>query len=282
MVQLWVIVGLALASVAVSVLGATLSVMGLGKLFTGAVLTVWLMTGSLEFAKFVVVAYLHQVWQRMNILFRVYLVACVIILSAITSMGVFGFLSDAYLTSSTTLETENIKLDRLQKEQVQANQEIDRLNRSVDEIPDKRISRRLKARADIEPMIRDLKTTIGRLEGEIAQAKIKILEVKQKVGPLIYISKAFNIDIDVVVKYLILVFVSVFDPLAICLVIAFSDSLKRNREGGEENVVYEDAAEEDSEENKATLKMRYAEGHGGEDPIAEKVEAALKSGQGGG
>ncbi|MNL55112.1 hypothetical protein D3C87_1784920 [compost metagenome] len=58
---------------------------------------------------------------------------------------------------------------------------------------------------------------------------MSILAVQQKVGPLIYISKVFKVEIDAVVKYLILLFVCIFDPLAICLVIASSESLESRR-----------------------------------------------------
>lgn len=227
MVQLWVVLGLAISATAVSILGAAFSILGLGKLFSGAVLAVWLMAGSLELAKFVVAAYLHQTWSQLGLAFRSYLLSSVMILSLITSMGIFGFLSDAYTTSSSVLETESIRLQRLENEQQQATAEIDRLTRSVDEIPDRRITKKLKARAEIEPMIRVLQEKSVKATAEIADAKIKIVEVKQKVGPLIYIAKSFNKDIDSVVKYLILVFVSVFDPLAICLVVALSDALRK-------------------------------------------------------
>jgi hypothetical protein len=58
---------------------------------------------------------------------------------------------------------------------------------------------------------------------------LHIVDVKQKVGPLIYVSRAFKMDIDNVVKYLILVLVCVFDPLAICLVIATSEALETRK-----------------------------------------------------
>lgn len=268
MVQAWVIVGLALAAIAVSTLGAAFSVVGLGKLFTGAIVAVWLMASALEFAKFVVAAYLHQVWNRIHILFKAYLVACVVILSGITSMGVFGFLSDAYLASSSTLEAENIKLAKLQNEQLHNNQEADRITRGVDEIPDTRISKKLAARKEAEPMIRELKDKNAQIEGEIEQAKLNIIKVKEKVGPLIYISKAFNMNIDDVVKYLIMVFVVVFDPLAICLVIAFSDAIKKRRTGGEEEeVIVESASDE------PTLRMRFAEE--GEVPATDDKKEAI-------
>lgn len=249
MVQLWVVIGLAVSAVAVSVLGAAFSIAGLGKLFSGAILAVWLMAGSLELAKFVAAAYLHQTWKSLNIVMKTYMIICVVILSGITSMGIFGFLSDAYLVSSSILESETIKMEKLQKEQASANAEIDRINRGVDEIPVTRISKKLEARKEAEPLIQSLQTKVGRLEGEIAQAKIKIIEVKQKVGPLIYFSKAFNTDIDTVVKYLIFVFVLVFDPLAICLVIAMSDAVIRRSQ----------KAVSPSTASNATLKMRFAE-----------------------
>lgn len=263
MVQLWVIVGLAISAAAVSTLGATFSILGVGKLFSGAMVAVWLMAGALEIAKFVVAAYLHQTWARIGLVFKSYLITCVVVLSLITSMGIFGFLSDAYSSSSAVLESENVKLQRLQNEQGLANAEVARITRSVDEIPDQRISKKLKTRAEVEPAIRELKAKVTRIENEIADAKIRIIEVKQKVGPLIYISKAFSMDIDTVVKYLILVFVSVFDPLAICLVIALSDSLIRRGRPQTEFANSESVSKSTNDSHNtevfSSLKMAYAD-----------------------
>lgn len=271
MVQLWIIIGLALSATAVSILGATFSIVGIGKLFSGALVAVWLMAGALELAKFVVAAYLHQTWYRIGFVFRAYLVSCVVVLSLITSMGIFGFLSDAYSTSSAILESENIKLERLQSELSMANSEVARINRSIDEIPVQRITKKMQARAEVEPFIRELKVKIGNIESQITQAKLKIIEVKQKVGPLIYISKSFSMDIDTVVKYLIFVFVLVFDPLAICLVIAFSDALIKRSPSGKPlesspGVASQSSAPVAANEVVASLKMAFADDSSSTDP----------------
>ena len=260
MIQIWVVIGLIISAISVSLLGATFSIIGLGKLFSGAMLAVWLMAGSLEFAKFVVAAYLHQAWHNTRLLLRVYMVVSVIVLSAITSLGIFGFLTDAYSSASAVFEAETIKLQKLEREQVAFESEIARLTRTVDEIPENRITKKIKARAEVEPLIRDLKIKITALEPEIASAKIKIIEVKQKVGPLIYIAKAFSLDIDTVVKYLILVFVTVFDPLAICLVIAISDALQKRRNGlGTTAPKAKDFASDGPSQSPSRLKMKFAE-----------------------
>jgi hypothetical protein len=231
MVSLWITIGLVIAALSVSSLGAFFSITGLGALFSGALVAVWLMAGSLEFSKFVMAAYLHQTWGHLNKVYRTYLVFAVVVLSVITSIGVFGFLSQAYQSASTVLEAENIKLQNIMTQKQLSEAEIARLNKSIDEIPANRITRRLKARAEIEPAIQELNKKVATAEREISAANLTILDVKKKVGPLIYIAKTFNMDIDVVVRYLILIFVSVFDPLAICLVIASTHAIESHRTG---------------------------------------------------
>jgi len=229
MISLWITIGLAIAATCVSTLGAFFSIVGLGALFSGATVSVWIMAGSLEFAKFVLAAYLHQTWKILNPFMKAYMTSSVVILSTITSVGIFGYLSDAYQSASTVLEAENIKLVDLKKQQEGYESEIDRLNYAVDEIPDARISKKLQARQEIEPKVLDLKSKIQDLDKQVTQANLHILEVKKKVGPLIFISKNFNVDIDVVVRYLIFIFVTVFDPLAICLVIASTYSIESRK-----------------------------------------------------
>jgi hypothetical protein len=230
MVSLWCTIGLILSAVCVSILGAGFSVSGLGDLFSGAVLAVSAMAACLEFSKFVIAAYLHQRWVYLNIFLRTYLVAAVVVLSIITSMGIFGFLSNAYQSASSALEAEEIKLAALNVEKNRSVLEIQRLNKSVDEVPANRITARLKLRSELEPAIAEINTKISQVDEKIAASNLNILAVKQKVGPLIYISRMFKVDIDVIVKYLILLFVCIFDPLAICLVIASSEALmSRNK-----------------------------------------------------
>lgn len=220
------VLALAISALLVSVLAATFSVSGLARLFTGAAVAVTMMGAALEFAKFVAAAFLHRTWARLNIIYRTYLLMSVVVLSAITSMGIFGFLSDAYQASSSDLQMYAVKISAVKDEQARTNAEIARLNRSVDEIPANRVSKRIELRNEIEPQLKELFARNDKAAGDVQQMDLKVLEIKNKVGPLIYIAKAFNQDIDTVVKWLILVFVSVFDPLAICLVIATSEALR--------------------------------------------------------
>lgn len=236
MISLWITIGLFVSAVCVGALGAYFSIVGLGALFSGATLAVWVMAGSLEFSKFTLAAYLHQVWGTLNTVYRTYLVFSVIVLSIITSVGIFGFLSDAYQSASIVLETETTKLENVKIQKKLITDEIARLNKGIDEIPDTRISRKLRTRAEAEPAIKELNKKLTEAEQTLAAANLTIIEVKKKVGPLIYIARTLNKDIDSIVQYLILIFVSVFDPLAICLVIASTQALESRRHGSQQPI----------------------------------------------
>jgi hypothetical protein len=229
MVAIWVLVGLIVSAISVSSLGAAFSIFGLRDLFAGASIAVAAMAGSLELAKFVLAAYLHQRWSHLNVLFKTYLSAAIVTLSLITSMGIFGFLSKAYQSASSVLEAETIKFETLKARQVHNDAEMARITKAIDEIPANRVTKKMQARAEAAPEINQLEQEARTIAQQLADANLHIVDVKQKVGPLIYVSRAFKMNIDDVVKYLILVLVCVFDPLAICLVIATSEAIETRK-----------------------------------------------------
>lgn len=231
MVAFLYIASLIIAAACVSVLGAAFSVSGLARLFSGAAMAVALMASALEFSKFVAAAFLHRTWKQLNKIFRTYLFIAVVVLSLITSMGIFGFLSDAYQTSSVDLTSNTIKIEAMKGEEQRNKDELARINHGIEEIPASRITKKLLARKEAEPRIQWLTQRSDQIAEQIKQLELKTLDVKQKVGPLIYVARAFNQDVDTVVKWLILVFVSVFDPLAICLVVATGEAIKLHQMG---------------------------------------------------
>jgi hypothetical protein len=130
MISLWIVIGLILSTICVSTLAAFFSIVGLAALFSGAWIAVCAMAGSLEFSKFVLAAYLHQRWADANKAMRTYMVFAIVILSLITSLGIFGFLSDAYQAASHDMESEELKADTEKQKVASYQAEIARLTRS--------------------------------------------------------------------------------------------------------------------------------------------------------
>jgi len=86
---------------------AFVSVFGLGQLFAGAGTVVLVMVGGLEFAKLVAASALQRYWDRLSFLLKTYLTIGVLVLISLTSIGIYGFLSNGYQKTANSLTIEN-------------------------------------------------------------------------------------------------------------------------------------------------------------------------------
>jgi hypothetical protein len=231
----WVV---AFSAVAVAFSAAFFSVFGLSKLFGGAELSVIIMAGSLEFSKLVVATFLYKYWNSIVRGLRYYLLLGVFILVAITSAGIFGFLSNAYQGAtiefekqSTVLLYKGEQLTQLQEDKAFLKQEI---NAAIAELPDNYITAKRNIRAEYNPKVLEINDEMLAIKQEIGELKTKIVDTGVDVGPAIYLARAFNTDIDTVVKFFILILIFVFDPLAVSLVIAANIAFEKAMENTNE------------------------------------------------
>lgn len=221
---------LASSGIMISAVGGYFSIVGLAHLFAGASSSVGLMAGVLEFSKLVVAGFLYRYWTKANIFMRIYLSAALVTLVSITSMGIFGYLSNAYQKSSADLKVRQLRMGQLQNENRRIEIELDQIEKFISTIPTNRISKKFELHKESEPQVTALKKRQSELLVEIGRENMQILETSVKVGPLIYVAQVFDVPVDIVAQYLILTFVLVFDPLAICLVFAWSLALRLREE----------------------------------------------------
>lgn len=205
--------------------GAFFSIYGLSELFSGATKAVIFMASMLEFAKFVATGFLYRYWGHIHRVIRTYLTVAVLTLMAITSLGIFGFLSNAYQKSSLTLKTHQIKMAALVEEDQRVQKQIAEFRKFIDEIPSRRISKKFEFQNRYEPRIRKLQGTSMDLQSQISALKIELLNTQTKVGPLLYVAESLGVQVDTVAKWLIFVFVMVFDPMAVCLILCWNLSI---------------------------------------------------------
>ena len=96
-----------LSALFVAINAAYFSIFGLSKLFAGATLSVIVMASSLELGKLVGARFLYRYWHKIHGLMKTYMLIAVILLIGITSMGIFGFLSNAYQEAKVGFEKES-------------------------------------------------------------------------------------------------------------------------------------------------------------------------------
>ena len=212
---------------------AFFSVFGLSKLFAGAELSVIIMASSLEFGKLVAASFLYRYWDRINLLQKFYMTFATVILIIITSAGIFGFLSNAYQGATVEFEKESTnlifkedRLKQLQEDKIYLKEELDQ---AIADLPDNYRTARRKLREDYQPQISEINKQMIDLKGEIGELKTALVETGVDVGPVIYLARTFQTDIDTVVKFFIFILIFVFDPMAVMFVISYNVALE-NRE----------------------------------------------------
>ena len=252
--NLTLLVALSLSSVA-----AWYSIIGLTAIFAGAVIPVIIMGGILEIGKITTTVWLRKYWGRAGFLLKLYLVPAVIALALLTSMGIFGFLSKAHMEhgistgdsqAKLSLYDEKIKTQRdnielARKALTQMDNQVDqRLSRGDSENSAERAVqiRRQQAgeRTKLQKEIGDAQKEIAKLNEERAPIAAENRKVEAEVGPIKYIAaliygdSADNNTLESAVRWVIILLVIVFDPLAIALVLAANASREWDKEKDEE------------------------------------------------
>jgi len=127
-----------LSALSISGVAIFYSVIGLATIFPGAFVPVVIMGGVLEVGKLITASWLYRNWKFTPFMLKTYLTTAVIILSLITSMGIFGFLSKAHLeqnlASDTLIQRIQILEDKIDSEKnsiLRQNAVIDRLEKSI-------------------------------------------------------------------------------------------------------------------------------------------------------
>lgn len=212
------IVLLLIATVVVSITGAVFSISGLATLFGGAPKTVAVMAAALELSKFIIVGFLYRYWGHIHRPLRSYLIFSIVVLMAITSVGIFGYLSNAYEVAAGDLRSQLLEIEALERDQKRVEIQIAEHRRFINAIPETRLSRKIELQQEYAPKIEVLEKESSRLLREVDAKNQALLQLNTKVGPVIYLARVFGTDVDTAVKWMIILFVSVFDPLAVSLV----------------------------------------------------------------
>jgi len=100
-----------LSALSISGVAIFYSVIGLATIFPGAFWPVVIMGSVLEVGKLVTASWLYRNWKQTRFLLKTYLTIAVVILSLITSMGIFGFLSKAHLEQNLAENTVTQRIE---------------------------------------------------------------------------------------------------------------------------------------------------------------------------
>ena len=239
-----------LSAISISVIAAGYSIVGLATLFAGAVVPIIAMGSALEVCKLVAASWLYHNWNSdVPRLLKSYLFGAIIVLVFITSLGIFGFLSKAHLDQVKPTSSNNIKIEVIDKQINQqeiiierAEKQINLLDKALEVYIDKEyVSKGLKERKKQEEERTLLTNTINEASDKIAEltnskAELQLSQdkIEAEVGPIKYVAELIygenaQDNFDKSVRFVILILIFVFDPLAVLLLIAANISLRQWR-----------------------------------------------------
>jgi hypothetical protein len=253
----------------ISAVAAYYSIAGLCAIFAAAVTPIIIMGAALELGKITATVWLHKFWHRANLKFKLYLVPAILILMIVTSMGIFGFLSKAHMDQTLVsgdvgsqvqiidekilLERDNIKTqrDNITAAKTALAQMDSQVNARLDRGTDERSAERAvqirrtqaKERTALQKEIQTaqkeidaINTRISKLNEERIPFAAEVRKVEAEVGPIKYIAALIYGDnpdsnlLERAVRWVIILLVLVFDPLALILILAAEQTIEWARE----------------------------------------------------
>ena len=211
-------------AIALSAIAAFYSVIGLAQIFPGSFWPIILMGSVLEAAKLVTVSWLYNNWEETNRLMKYYFSIAIVLLMAITSMGIFGYLSRAHIESNIVVGANTVQLKTIETQEKIARDRLDYLlARAKDPST---------ASNKLDKQIQDTQAELTKLTKEKLPMMAEENKLTAEIGPIKYIAEIFYDRndagfIDKAVRLVIFTIIIVFDPLAVLLLIASNQTYKR-------------------------------------------------------
>lgn len=269
---------LGLSALLLASCAAFFSVKGIALLFAASFYSVAIMSGSLEIAKLVTASYLYRYWKDINKILKNYMLSATILLMGITSLGIFGFLSDAFQRNFSQYSLNLNKIKSLKSQQNFYISQIDFNKSKLKDLVELQKTYQTSLDSIVKQDVTTTKTTGGGLfsstktekvtDIKLVESKNKIVEgsqsninnlfsqistvnsnlqnlekqslentqeimklesdnTKGEIGTFKFVADAFGLKIETAVRIFIILIVIVFDPLAVCLVIAYNSMIKK-------------------------------------------------------
>jgi hypothetical protein len=250
-------------AIGLSTTAAYYSVVGLSVVFIGAAIPVIVMGSFLEVSKIAIATYLHNQWKKTYALLKIYLTIALVVLSIITSIGIYGLLSTGFQKNIAKLEIGEkqiknieVKKQRFEDIQVELNQEKTTLDNDITKLREGLTSNTTTQTVDRKTgqlitkenssnrksfetqlssaQIRrdNISKKIDALNDSITALDIKILDMESQstesneIGAIQYVSEITGASPQTVANWFIFLLIFVFDPLAITLVIATNQAFE--------------------------------------------------------
>jgi competence protein ComGC len=230
------------------------SVYGIATLFAGAFVATAIMASAIEVGKLVSVTFLYRYWKKCTGFLKIYLSLATLVLMLITSIGIFGYLSAAYQKSAIQYKAEQEKISMIQSQipfysnlvaqsesrikvlsdariiqearlsEAMTNAFLSRNPLQLRQLQEQTIGLINKADEDVRTEAAQIRTNQAKIMSITEEANTIRFSVadKKDIRTFQFVAEQFNVPLDDVAKWFILLLIFVFDPLAIALILGYN------------------------------------------------------------
>ena len=199
-------------------IGTYVSVVGLSALFSSNPV-VMVLAVALDIGKLITVAFLYKHWGKMNLVMKGYMLIAAAILMLITSAGAGGYLSQQFQGAILNTKESDIRVTALKEEKSKLEARKIAIDNQIANLPANTVKGRTKLMAEFKTEIERVNNRVIEIDKELPDLLVSKAGADSHVGPILYVAEAFNTTVENAVKYVILLIIFVFDPLAIVLII---------------------------------------------------------------
>lgn len=238
-----------LTGISISAVAAWYSIIGLTTIFAGAFWPVVIMGSVLEVGKLVAVSWLYNNWRVVPFLIKSYLMVAISILMLITSMGIFGFLSKAHIEQSLTMNTGVIEqiqvidndIKTVEGSIIDIDKQIAQIDSAIEKMTEKNraenslraAEQQRKTRTDLVNRKQAETKKLTELKSQKIKYESEFKKVEAEIGPIKYVAELVyggsdKEIVDKAIRFVIMLLIFVFDPLAVLLLLAFNISNNRD------------------------------------------------------
>jgi len=207
---------------------ACFSIIGIASMFAYNYVPALIMGAMLESGKIVVAVYLYRYWSMVTPLFKSILIMFLTVLMFITSVGIFGYLSQGYQKTSEQFKTISLDLKNLEDEYKVKKVREQEINRQVDQLPGDFVIGKIRLSREFGDEQAEIRDRLTIIEPRIQELRVQRLAYEMNIGPISYVARMLDIAQDTLVFYAILLLVFVADPLAVTLTVACNMALIRS------------------------------------------------------
>lgn len=218
-------------------IGTIVSVIGISALF-GTNPIIMALAIMLDVAKIATVSFAYQHWKQLSRLMKSYALIAAAVTMTITSAGAAGYLAGEFQKAIIGTKEGELKVGVLKEQQAKYQERKKQIDDQIATLPAKTtVNQRLRLMNGFKVEQQRLDVQIGEIDKQLPEAQIKQIGTEAKAGPILYVAKAFDIPVEQAVKWVILMIIFVFDPLAVFLIIAGNFLWARRKQGHKDDVV---------------------------------------------